>query len=154
MNLGESVEDFLHQFLHLCYEFPKGEVDSNFIIEKFHSLILLTLRSFEFKRLDDFPFPTFSNHEAPQSSEDEPTIPLFPCPHPFPVLVFVPPSDDVDVGKNGNQIVDPSSPPSVTSHDLDQMEEISEWFMKPKVKANPLTFHNDLNTCNFNLNMI
>lgn len=47
MKLDESIEDFLHLFIHLCYEFSKGVIDSNFIMEKFQSLILLTLRSFE-----------------------------------------------------------------------------------------------------------
>lgn len=35
MEPGESVNDFFNWFLHLCCEFLKGVIDSNFIMENF-----------------------------------------------------------------------------------------------------------------------
>lgn len=113
MKLGAFVEDFLYRFIHLYYEFPEGVVDSDFIKEKFQSLILLTLRYFESKLPNDSPPPTYANHETHQSFEEEPTIPFVPCPPPFLIPIWVSPCDDVEVGKSVNQIFDPYSPPSL-----------------------------------------
>lgn len=35
MEFSEFVEDFMHQFLHLFYEFLKGDIDSDFMMENF-----------------------------------------------------------------------------------------------------------------------
>lgn len=55
--------------------------------------------------------PMFVNHEIPLISEEEPTIPFFPFPH-FPMPIWVPPGDNVEVGKFENQIADSSLQPS------------------------------------------
>lgn len=67
MKSSESVENFLDRFLHLCYEFPKGVINSEFINEFFQSLILLFLKYFESKPLDDVSLPTYVDHETPQA---------------------------------------------------------------------------------------
>jgi len=42
------------------------------------------------------------------TSKEEHTIPFVPCPPPFLVPIWVPPGDDVEVGKSRNLIVDMS----------------------------------------------
>jgi len=42
MKPNESTEDFANQFLHLCYEFPKEEIDWDFFKQKFECLVHLS----------------------------------------------------------------------------------------------------------------
>jgi len=77
MKSGEYKEDFINQFLHLFYEFPVENFNYNFISENFQSLILLTLKSFEYEPSDDVSLPAYVDHETPQICEEEPTIPFF-----------------------------------------------------------------------------
>lgn len=154
MELGESTKVFLNQFLHLCYEFPEEMVDSDFIMEKFHNLILLSLRSFESELLDNSLSPTYPNHGIPQYSMEEAIIPFVPCLPPFPVPIWVPLGDGVKVGKFENQIVDLPIQPSSTSYDPHPIEENLEWlsnFMDAKVKVNPLGFQDHINAHKSNL---
>lgn len=67
-----------------------------------------------------------------QISWEEPIIPFSPIP-PFIVPIWVPPCNDVEVGKSIDQISIPSSQPSSISHDLDPSEDNLEWFMNVKV---------------------
>lgn len=121
MKYGESLDYFLNQFSHLCCEFIEGVIDSDFINEKFHILVLLSVKSFVSEILDDSTLPPYVDHETPQICE-EPNI--VPFPSPFLVLIWVPAGDDVKVDKSENQIVDPP-----ISHDSDPIDENLEWFI-------------------------
>ena len=115
------------------------------------------MKSFESKHLDDSSLLTYVDHETPQICEEEPTIPFVPFPPSFSVPIWVPPCDDVEVGKYESKIVDPSFPPSSTSHDFDPIEENLEWFnnyMELEVKVDPLVFKYHVNMHNPNLNLI
>lgn len=110
-------------------------------------MILLSLKYFESKPSDDDSLPTYAYHETPQVFE-EPTIPLRPCPPPFPVPIWVPPGDDIKVRKSQNRIIDLSIQPPPNSHDSNPIEDNLEWFrnyMEPKVKVDPLLFNNHIN---------
>ena len=90
--------------------------------KKIQSLILFTLKSFEFQPPDNSNLPTSVNHETTLILEEEPNIHFVPCPPPFSLPIWVPPSDDVKVGKSENQIVDPSIQPPSTFDNLDPIE--------------------------------
>jgi len=85
-----------------------------------------------------------------QISWEEPIIPFSPIP-PFIVLIWVPPCNDVEVGKSIDQISIPSSQPSSISHDLDPSEDNLEWFMNHIVKNNPSIQPDGINTHNTSL---
>lgn len=106
MKPDESIKDFSNRILHLCYEFPEEDVYWDYFKEKFWHLAQISLKQFESKPPDHPALPNFENHETPLISKEEPTIPFAPYPPPFLVRMWVPPCDDVKVGKSGNQIVD------------------------------------------------
>lgn len=154
---SEFVEKFLNRFLQLCCEFLKGVIDSDFIIENFQNLILLSLRSFESEPLDDSLSPTFTNHRIPQFSKEEPIIPFVPCHPHLKVPIWVPPSDDIKVERSKNQTIDLCIQPPSNSYDLHITEENLEFFsncMDLEVKVDPSSFqgHIKVNVSNLESN--
>jgi len=111
MNPNESIDDFYKRFLYLCYEFLGENLDWDFLKVEFESLARISLHG-EYKPPDVYVPQTFVNCETPLIPEEEPTIPFVPCPPPFRVPIWVPPCDNVEVGKSINQIPNPSSQPS------------------------------------------
>lgn len=148
MKSGEFIEAFLNRFLHLCYEFSVKYFNYNFISEKFKSLIIFSMKSFAYEPFNDSPPSTYV--ETPQICKEEPAIPFVPCPCPFPVSIWVPLGENIEVGKSKNQMDDPSLQPSSIYHDPNPMDETLEWFMEPKVKNNPSILQEDTNTHRFN----
>jgi len=137
MKPNESVEDFSDRFLHLSCEFPEEDMDLDFLKQKFHRLFHTSFHG-EPEPLDVSTSPTLVNHEKPLISKDGFTVSFVPCPPPFPIPMRVPPCNDNQVGKFVDQIPNPSLHPPSTFHDLDLIEETLEWFMEPRLKANPL----------------
>ena len=70
MELGKHRGDFINRFLHLCYEFLEGVVESFFITENFQNLILFTLKYFGSKPLDYSAPSTYMKHEIFQICEE------------------------------------------------------------------------------------
>ena len=62
MKYDESLEDFMDNFLHLCYEFSKEDVDWDFMSEKFQSLDLVSLKPFASNYIDDFSLANSVNN--------------------------------------------------------------------------------------------
>lgn len=91
------------------------------------------------------------NCETPRISKEEPTTPFVPCPPHFLVPMWVPPCYDNKFGKYENQILNPSLHPPFASHVLDLMKETPKWLMDPRVKANPFTPQDEIDTLNINL---
>lgn len=107
------------------------------------------MKSFASESFDDSSLPTYVGHETLEICEEEPTIMFVPCPPPFPEPIWVPPDDDVEVGKFENRIVSLSVQPSSNSHYSNLIEEDLEWFSnytEPEVKFDPLVFqvHNPI----------
>lgn len=147
MKYNESIEDFINWFLHFCYEFHVEYFNYNFISERFQSLIILPMKSFTSEPFNDCPIPNYVDDETPQICEEEPAIPFFPCPPPFPISILVSPSEDVEVEKYENWITNPSIQPPPISHDLIPIEDNLEWFnnfIDPKVKVYPLDFEDHI----------
>jgi len=87
MERNESIQDFDNRFLHLCYDFPKEDMDLDFFKKNFEPLVQIFLNQCESKTPDVLVLPTFRNCETPQISKEEPSIPFFPFHPPFLVPI-------------------------------------------------------------------
>jgi len=116
----------------------------------FKNLVQISLHG-ESKLLDICVLQSFRNFDSPLITEGEPNITFVPYPPAFPVPIWVSAYDNVDVRKYKNQIPNPYSQSTPTFHELDPMGETLEWFMKPKVNANPLISPDRIDTHNSSL---
>lgn len=84
MELNESLEHFIDQFLHICYQFPNEYVDWQFLDEKFNLLVSMSRKFFESHS------SCSHDQEYHQHLEEEPYILFVPCPPPFDVSYVEP----------------------------------------------------------------
>lgn len=109
VNPYEPIYDFSNRLLHLCYAFPKQYMDRDFFRKMFKHLVWIYLNKCEYKPPYVPLSPTFINCETPIISEEEPIVPFVPCAPPFLVEIWMPPCDNVEVGKSRNKISDSPS---------------------------------------------
>lgn len=105
MKYDESLEDFMDNFLHLCYEFSKEDVDWDFMNENFQYLVQISLEPYENESY--MSLPNFLSRGAIKISKDEPTLLFVPCLPPFPSPYKVVSCTGSEVGKLENRTIDP-----------------------------------------------